>query len=58
MGNHMSREFGLLVRSCETGCGVIWNLTYDGLIHFDENVAVQAYKRRVERDREVGCESK
>ena len=35
---------------------IIWNLTYDGLIHFDENVAVQAYKRRVERDREVRCE--
>lgn len=28
---------------------VAWNLTYDGLIHFDENVAVQAYKRRVEQ---------
>lgn len=24
----------------------IWNLTYDGLIHFDEGEAVQAYKRR------------
>jgi hypothetical protein len=35
---------------------IIWNLTYDGLIHFDKNVAVQAYKRRVERDREVRCE--
>ena len=28
---------------------VAWNLTYDGLIHFDENVAVQAYKQRVEQ---------
>lgn len=35
---------------------IIWDLTYDGLIHFDENVAVQAYKRRVERDWEVRCE--
>jgi hypothetical protein len=30
---------------------VVWNLTYDGLIHFDENVAIQAYKRRVKQMR-------
>ncbi len=30
---------------------VAWNLCYDGLIHFEENVAIQAYKRRVEQAR-------
>lgn len=32
---------------------VFWNLSYDGLIHFDENVAVQAYKRRVLKERQT-----
>lgn len=32
---------------------VAWNLRYDGLIHFEENVAIQAYKRRVEQARYI-----